>query len=430
MTSMKHPGWITETALLTSSAKWDILLLPALYAFNCFTFSAWIELGQVATKPWLVLIWCYGLVALIPLLWRDRAPATVLGMQCLLTAAAWPINPHYTPAVGVPLALYAVSTRYSRKASLLALVASFVPNMLAASVAFRVYPDSRDQIASFAGNCVFLTVITIAAWAAGRVTQASARHLRKLQQERRTAREAVLAERRTIARELHDIISHAVAVIVWQAAGAGRIADTQSDQVKQSLMHIETTGRQAMTELQRLLGVLNASEPTLDKTGVGELGPQPGLRDLPELLASLRATGMPVTVHIQGRPQALDPSVDLAAYRIAQEGLTNALKHAGKSANPTLLLAWEVQQLMIQIDNDTGHHEMPRHSGLSLGRGLLGLRERVCAVGGTLHAGPQPHGSYRLVAILPLATHRDPAPLRSTSGAAAETGADQQMVAL
>lgn len=403
---MKASGWTIKNSYMASPAKWDALLLPALFFFNCFTFSAWLELAQVGTRPWLLLVWLYGLVALIPLIWRDRAPRTVLATLCVLTAIAWPIMPHYVPAVSIPVAVYAVSAHCSRRACLLAMAASFIPNALASSVAFRVYSDPGDQLASFTGNMVFLVLMTVAACGAGRVTQASAHHVRRLEQERKTAREAVLGERRRIARELHDIVSHAVAVIILQAGGAARVADTHFSQVKESLAHIETTGRQAMVELQRLLGVLDAAEPAAFVAGIGDLGPQPGLGELPALLTSLRATGMPVPVDVEGTPRDLDPSVDLAAYRIVQEGLTNALKHGGESANPRLLLAWEADHLMIQIDNAArpdGVHREP----LSCGRGLMGLRERAHAVGGHLVAGPHLGDRYRLTATLPLSEHRD-----------------------
>ncbi|MGH3981288.1 MAG: sensor histidine kinase [Pseudonocardiaceae bacterium] len=395
---MKISGWMPKRAYIPLSAKWDALLLPAFFVFNVFTFSAWVELGQVAAKPWLLLVWLYGLAALAPLVWRDRAPVTVLATQWVLTAVAWPIMPQYTPVVGIPLALYAVSVHRSRKTSVLAFLASFIPTGLAASVAFRVWSDPAEQLASFVGNSVFLALMTAAAWGAGRLTQASRRHVQQLERERETAREAVAAERRRIARELHDIISHAVTVIVLQAAGAARVAGTIPTQVTESLAHIETTGKQAMAELRRLLGVLEAGGPS----SIGELGPQPGLADLPALLNSLRATGMPVAVHVKGTPRDLDPSVDLAAYRIAQEGLTNILKHAGRNANPRLRQIWESRNLIIQIDNDTNLTEARRGKGLSIGRGLVGLRERTQAVGGRLHAGPHKDG-YRLTATLPLA---------------------------
>lgn len=399
---MKTPRLISESGHLPLSARWDIVLLPALFVFNCFTFSAWLELAQVATKPWLLLVWAYGLAMLLPLVWRDRAPWTVFSTQCVLTAAAWPIMPHFTPAVGIVVAAYAVSAHCGRSASWLAMLASLIPTGLAASVAFRSYADPRDQLASFTGNLVFFVLMTFAAWCVGRMTQANQRRVQRLEREQQSAREAVFAERRRIARELHDIVSHAVAVIVLQSAGAARVADTHLAQVKQSLAHIETTGKQAIAELQRMLGVLDAGEPTSYLAGSSELGPQRGLADLPALLNSLRTTGMPVTLDIEGASCELEPSVDLAAYRIIQEGLTNALKHAGHDADPRLRLTWQDHRLIIQIDNAVRPSGAPRQWGLSGGRGLVGLRERAHAVGGRLHAGPQHDGGYRLIATLPL----------------------------
>ncbi|MGH3873929.1 MAG: sensor histidine kinase [Pseudonocardiaceae bacterium] len=397
---MRIAGWMSRSVQVPPSAKLDALLLPALYLVNVFIYSAWLQLGQVATKPWLLLVWLYGIVVLVPLLWRDRAPVTVFAAQGVLTVAAWPIMPHYTPIVGIPVALYAVSVYCGKKISLLALLASFVPNELAAAVAFKSYRDLTEQLAAFIGNSVFLTVVAAAAWGAGRLTQAGRLHVRKLEREWQTTREAVGAERRRIARELHDIVSHAVTVIVLQAAGASRVAGTDFGQVTQSLAHIQSTGKQAMAELRRLLGVLEADDPACSAPGVHELGPQPGLADVTVLLTSLRATGMAVTMNVMGTPRDLDPSVDLAAYRIVQEGLTNVLKHAGKDATPRLRLTWQPQDLLIRIDNETNLAAEHRGQALSVGRGLVGLRERAQAVGGQLTAGPRRHG-YRLAATLP-----------------------------
>ncbi|MGH4010100.1 MAG: sensor histidine kinase, partial [Pseudonocardiaceae bacterium] len=337
-----------------------------------------------------------------PLAWRDKAPVAVFAIQWVLTVTAWPIMPRYTPVVGVPIALYAVAVHRDRKTSLLALLASLVPIGIAATVAFRIYPALAQQLQSFIPNFIFLAIITVGAYGAGRVTRASQQHVQELERERETVREAVSAERGRIARELHDIVSHAVTAIVLQAAGAARVAHTNFAQVTQSLANIESTGKQAMAELRRLLGVLEASDPANYPAGMGDLGPQPGLADLTMLLTSLRDTGMPVTVHVEGTPRTLDPSIDLAAYRIVQEGLTNVLKHAGMKSNPRLKLVWDPHNLLIQIDNDVDPAQAHRGQALSVGRGLVGLRARAHATGGRLHAGPQPNGGYRLTATLPL----------------------------
>jgi signal transduction histidine kinase len=411
---MRIQGWIPESIHIPSlPVKRDALLLPTFFVLNVFTFSAWVRLREVATEPWLLLMWLYGLAVLVPLAWRDRAPVTVFITQ-VLAVAALPVLPYYTPVVGIPVALYAVSAQRSRTISLLALLTSFLPNELAAAVAFMVPSTSSSAgISSFIGNTILLCLITVAAWGAGRLTQTSRLHVQQLERERETAQEAVAAERRRIARELHDIVSHAVTVIVLQAAGASRVAETDFAQVVESLGHIQAMGERAMAELGRLLGVLRASDAASPAVGLDELGPQPGLAELPVLLGSLRAIGMPVTVDVVGTASDLDPSVDLSAYRIVQEGLTNVLKHAGKDANPRLRLAWEAQVLLIQIDNDTNPERVDHGQALSIGRGLVGLRERAHAAGGHLHAGPVQHqGGYRLAVTLP---RTDTAPRHATT---------------
>jgi signal transduction histidine kinase len=236
-------------------------------------------------------------------------------------------------------------------------------------------------------------------------------HVPDLEREE-TTRAAVAAERRRIARELHDIVSHAVTLIIFQANAATQVADaaarvgnTDFAQVAQSLAHIETTGKQAIAELRRLLWMLESGDPDVAShvTGIDELGPQPGLADLTTLIASLQATEMQVTAHVAGTPRDLDPSVDTAAYRIVEEGLTNVLKHAGRDAGPQLRLVWEDSSLLIQIDNGTNLAEAHPGQAITVGRGLVGLHERTHALGGHLRAGPHCGGGYRLTATLPFA---------------------------
>lgn len=403
---MKIPSWIPGSIHMPPSVKRDTLLLPALFIFNCFVYSAWVELGQVASRPWLLLVWLYGLFSLVPLAWREEAPVAVFATQWVLSVAAWPFMSHYIPVAGITVALYTVSVYRDRGVALLALAASFVPIGLDLAAELRLPHPGYDAYEVFFTNGVLLVLAAGWAWVLGRVTQANLRRVHELEREREATREAevLAAERRRIARELHDIVSHAVTVIVLQAAGAARVAKTDLTQAIRSLTHIEAAGKQAMTELRRLLGVLEDSSPASDSTGVNEFKPQPGLADLPELLASLRDAGMPVTVHREGTPAELDPSIDLTAYRIVQEGLVNVLKHAGKDANPQLRLIWEPQSLHIQIDNDITVMKTHRATPLCGGRGLVGLRERAHAAGGTLHSGPHPQGGYRLTATIPLTT--------------------------
>lgn len=397
------------------SRKRQLLLLPALYVLNCLFFSQWFQLDDVPARPWLLLVWLYGLVLLIPLVWRDIAPVAVFAVEWVLTVVSWPIMPLFTPVIGMPLALYSVAVQRSKKISLAALLVSFVPNGLCATVALRMYTDPGERARAFLSNIVVLAIVALWVWGLGRVTRVGQLHVQRLERERETSRNAVAEERRRIAHELHDIVSHAVTVIVLQAAGARRIAATNPSQVTQSLKHIETTGKQAMTELQRLLGVLKPSDPATDSFRTEDLEPQPGLKDIAALLNALRDTGIRVSVFTDGEPRSPDRSIELAAYRIVQEGLTNVLKHGGGDPNARLRLVWEQHNLCIEIYNDVSPAEEHCGEGLSGAVGLVGLRERVHAAGGRLHAGPLADGGYRLVATLPLTDcERQAAPMPYT----------------
>ncbi|MGH8345134.1 MAG: sensor histidine kinase, partial [Pseudomonas sp.] len=342
----------------------------------------------------------------VPLVWRDQAPRTVFATQCVLTIAAWPFFHLYTPITGVPVALYAVSVRYSKRISLPTLLISFIISGLTAAVAFKIDDYTFDEkIRSFIQNSIFLVLVAGGAWALGRGIQASKRRVQHLESEQKTAQVAVAEERRRIAAELHDIVCHAVTLMILQAAGAARVAKTDLAEVIQALTSIESKGTQAMAELRRLLGVLHGEDPTDHATSDNGLRPQPGLANLSELLDSLPAIGKQLTHRVEGTPRDLDPSVDLAAYRIVQEGLTNILRHAGEHADPQLRLVWQAHNLLIQIDNGTNLPKAHHEQATSGGRGLVGLRERVHAVGGHLEAGPHRGVGYRLIATLPLATH-------------------------
>jgi signal transduction histidine kinase len=210
----------------------------------------------------------------------------------------------------------------------------------------------------------------------------------------RQAEQAVTAERARIARELHDIVAHHLSVVVLQAAGA-RAAGRASDR---TLEKIEHSGRQALTEMRRLLGMLR--EPDEEPA----LTPQPGLGELPALAESVRAAGLPVHLVVDGSGAALPPAVDVSAYRIVQEALTNVLKHAG-SAHAEVSVGVVGDALMIEVTDDGPGPETadPAQADPAPGgRGLTGMRERVALFGGELLAGPEPGGGFAVRARLPV----------------------------
>ena len=202
-------------------------------------------------------------------------------------------------------------------------------------------------------------------------------------------REAVVAaERERIARDLHDVVAHSLSVMVIQAQAAERVLEGEQTSAREALASIDATGRQALAEMRRLVGMLREREYTLS--------PQPGMGQLDLLLDQVRAAGLPVEIETQGEPRPLAPGVDLAAYRIVQEALTNVLKHAGPaSARVTVRYAANGVELEV-ADDGVGAGDGPPG-----GHGLAGMRERVAVYGGALEAGSVNGRGFRVRATLP-----------------------------
>jgi signal transduction histidine kinase len=227
-------------------------------------------------------------------------------------------------------------------------------------------------------------------WNLGRLARIRRQRTRTERVE--TARLAVLEERARIAREMHDIVAHSLAVIVRQAEGGALVASRDTGRAVQAFGTIAGTGRDALAEMRGLLGVLR--DP-----GASQPDPQPGLLELPQLVAGVRDTGLDVQLVECGEPFAIAPAAELAIYRVVQEGLTNVVKHAGTSAHVLVRLDWRDAQLTAEVGDDGGG----RPAALpGTGAGLQGLRDRLAAVGGSFSA--EPHGSgFRVRAGVPAA---------------------------
>jgi len=227
-----------------------------------------------------------------------------------------------------------------------------------------------------------------------RVTQtaALAERTQRLEQDAEAERAAAIAEeRRRIARDLHDVIAHSVSVIVVQAGAAEDVFDRDPAAVLEPIRAVQETGRAALVEISRLLGLLREHGAELG------LAPQPRIHDLSELAAQTQAAGLPVVVSVEGTPRPLPLGVDLSIYRIAQEALTNALKHS-TGARANVVLRYREDSVELAVEND-GAASQNGHRG---GHGLIGMRERVAVFGGTLEAGARPDGGFRVLARLPL----------------------------
>jgi hypothetical protein len=310
---------------------------------------------------------------------RRRAPLVTFGLVCAHSAVVVAATRgRYTPTVGLLFALYAVASHRSGPVALRALLATAVPSGLAAVAVARADPGSPAVPAVGAFG---FAVVAVATWAAGRAARGDTPE---------SGPGAV--ERRRVTRELHDIVSHSVAVMVLQAAGAARIADTDPARAREALAAIEHTGVQAMAELGRMLGLLRQGV-----TGREPLDPQPSLRDLGPLLTSLRAAGLAVDVWHHGVPRDLDPSVDVTAYRIVRDTLTGV--PANRRAAARVSLDWAERVLVLRVDA----------GGRGTPEGFACLAARAAAVGGRLEAARGPDGGYAVVATLPVSGAHDDA---------------------
>ncbi|MGW2087704.1 sensor histidine kinase [Streptomyces sp. NPDC001880] len=303
--------------------------------------------------------------------------------------------------------VFTVATVGERWASRLALVCS----LCAAALSKLRWPgeEARYGWAEEVFFVVVLTVPFVLAWVLGdsmRTRRAYFSQLEeraaRLEREREAqSKVAVAAERARIARELHDVVAHNVSVMVVQADGAAYVMDAAPDQAKQALETISSTGRQALAEMRRLLGVLR----TGDAQESGEYVPQPDVDQIGDLIEQVRQTGLAVDFKIEGTPRPLPSGVELTAYRIVQEALTNTRKHGGPDAGASVRLVYfdDGLGLLVEDDGRGAAHELYEDGGADgAGHGMIGMRERVGMVGGTLDAGPRPGGGFRISALLPL----------------------------
>jgi signal transduction histidine kinase len=326
--------------------------------------------------------------------------------------------PFWAPLVA--LAALATFALISPERSLTSLTMPFLA-ALAAAVSLGLIGDRRQSVAGWAavittasivssksGNAYsdffWTTLILTLAWFFGSALGSRTEQARELterveaaERERATAAErATTEERARIARELHDVVAHSVSVMVVQASGVRRLLKDEQHREREALLSVEQIGRQALTEMRRMLGVMRSGEEA-----PAALAPQPGLEHLERLIAQVAEAGLPVTLRVEGERPDISPGVDLSAYRIVQEGLTNALKHA-KGAHAEVVVRYIDSSVELEIaDNGPG---VPNGDGM--GHGLVGMRERVALYGGTIESGPRAGGGFVLRAQLPVEGHK------------------------
>ncbi|MEW2075802.1 sensor histidine kinase [Streptomyces sp. NPDC017966] len=332
---------------------------------------------------------------------RRRYPLAVL---CVVTAAtlATPQNVLRLTFYAFVIAVYSAAVHSPYRLATLA----------GLPVSVALVGTSGNSVTPIVPNeyIVLLILVPMAVAAVGlrtwklRTDEGRAR-LSALEREQAEAlRRAVEHERARIARELHDVVTHNVSVMIIQAGAARKIMETSPEQAGEALLAVEAGGRAAMTELRHVMGLLtmaNEGEGTdADPAGTAAVPvPQPGLDQLETLVGRVRDAGLPVDLTVTGPLRPLPPGLELAAYRVVQEALTNTVKHAS-GATAAVTVAYGPEQLRVEVTDTGGHPGAPAGSG----RGLIGLRERLAVYDGTLTTGRRLTGGYRVEALIPLET--------------------------
>jgi signal transduction histidine kinase len=381
------------------------LWLPPVVLGGVGLFEIWVEpiFQPPHSFPGPAGIHTVGVILLVAgLSVRRRAPGVALGAVLADLVLEWAYGPDVvslTAFAGMLVAFYSVGAHRDLRDAALLLGAG-----LLVLLALDVVDVARGEgtVLDATGEYPFVLVV----WGAGvavRNMRLRASDLEDrvglLARERdEKARAAAAQERTRIARELHDVVAHSVSTMVLQASGARQVLRSHTDEAEDAMRSVELTGRQALRELRRMLGILRTDDrPSLD--------PQPGVADIALLVTRMQDTGLPVELEVSCAPPALAPGLDLTAYRIVQEALTNVLKHAGR-VETSVRVAFDVEALDLLIHN-AGPTPRPTSNGGDPGHGLIGMRERVALYDGTLRARPDDRGGgFTVHARLPLEGER------------------------
>ena len=382
-----------KTFLRLARRYWfDALILVAL-GLGLFGAVASQGMADGPTGPlWFDLLAVVAIVT--PLFFRRRFPfgaPVAVGAAVGLTAF---VDERLVPKDFIPFlagcaAVFLVGLLRERRLAIAGIVLAIGVEALVA------YQDPLKNLSAFIATCIVFGLIWTVAFALGRkfeeADEAKKRAARAEREREERARTAVTEERARIARELHDVVGHSVSVMTVQASAVRRLLRPEQEREREALLIVERTGREALAEMRRMVGVLRRPEEG------PALAPQPSLEHVERLVEQAREAGLSVELRVEGDPQPLPAGVDLTAYRLVQEGLTNALKHA-QAERAQVVVRYGDGDLEVTVSDD-GRGD---GSGDGGGQGLVGMRERVAVYGGELEAGPQEEGGYRLRAKLPV----------------------------
>ena len=358
MRSRRHPSRLAV----------DLVAVPVLWGIELqITWDRTAE--PDATATWVVVL--TAALLYLPLFWRRRRPLTVLALVSLGAVAVPLLGFAFHPVFCVWLALFAAAAHCSDRNALLGLALAFLPVATSVQATVRDTPDPSMRVATFVVAALFLTVAHVVVFGVGRWVRWSV--AQRALVARLAAARAEAEERQRIARELHDVVAHAVSLMVLQAGGAERVMDQDPERARAALRQVDELGEQAVTELRRMLGLLSPAPSDAAQTA-----PEPvGLQRLDSLLDHLRTAGLEVELCVAGEPGALEPAVDEAAYRIAQEALTNAVKHAAPDRPVRVALDWGPRDVELSVRTDGAGARGRLSARLSTGHGVRGMAERA-----------------------------------------------------
>lgn len=372
----------------------DVLLAVGMFALG--VGSVVNNDTNIATNVRQADTWAYLLVGVqtLPLIWRRRAPVPVLAIVVAGFMVDRGLNyPGGWAAFGMAFVLYTVGAQLPPRRSLIVGGITMDIALIWTAIGVFVYdvePIAVLSVLAFLGFPLLIGRETHQRQR--RMVELEARAIRAEHEREQRAAEAVVNERVRIARELHDVVAHEMTVMTIQSAGARRIIDSDPEKASQAMASAEAAGHRGLTEMRRLLGMLRTSDPKAT-------APLPGLESLEGLVEQMTLTGLPTSLEIKGNPRVLPVGVDLNAYRIIQEALTNTLKHGGPNVRADVQLQYSDDVLRLEVlDDGRG----AAATGATDGQGLVGMQERVALLKGSMQAGPRPGGGFRITAKIPI----------------------------
>ena len=390
MAAVRHPvDYIRAHPLFADALLTTVLLVFSIAA--AVTAEATGSERELGPFGWFLII-----ATTLPVSIRRLRPVLAMWLVLVSNITFWVLDYPDEP-VGPTLfiAVYSVAAHIDRPRSLHHGVAAVATVVIVGLVGVLSPEEDLPWLAVPAFIIMYGT-----AWSLGDNLRTRRAYMKELEltasrsaaQQAAEADRAVAEERTRIARELHDVVAHSMSVMVVQAGAARRVLDSDPERAGDALTAIEATGRESLDEMRRILGVLRSDDE------VAELAPAPTLDDFGRLIEHCEKAGLPVDITVEGDSQPLPPSLEVSAYRVVQEGLTNTLKHAGP-ATAEVRLVYSPGQLEVRVSDD-GRGASAIATGA--GQGIVGMRERVEAFGGTLRAGPRTGGGYQVSAAFPI----------------------------